>query len=137
MYPSRAKTRRFVCSLLCLGQNSVTFYILQMYKEYLLTTIRFPLVYDNNLKYNYFIFHPPGKQDQLTVNIHFQLSHLNRICTEEVDQLEFKRTNDLPSWYPVFHIPYLVTSKVHHSAHIASIKLIYIDKSQDPDFYSC
>ena len=52
-----------------------------------LTTIRFLLVYDNNL-YDFSIFHPPGKQE-LTVNIHFQLSHLNRIHTEEVDLLKF------------------------------------------------
>ena len=81
------------------------FYNLQMYKEYIFTTIGFPLVYDNDLKYNFFIFHPPGKQDHLTVDIHFQLSHLNGIHTEEVDLLEFKRTNNLPSWYPAFQIP--------------------------------
>ena len=106
-----------------------------MYKEYILTIIRFPLVYNNNPKCDFFILHPPGKQDHLTVDIHFQLGHLNGIHTKEVDLLEFKSTNDLPSWYPVFQIPYLVTAKVHCSAHIASIKLIYIDKSQDPDIF--
>ena len=112
------------------------FFYLQMYKEYILTTIRFPLVYDNDPKYNFFIFQPPGKQDHLTVNIHFQLSHLNGIHTEEVDLLKFKRTNDLPPWYLVFQIPYQVKAKVYHSAHTTLIKLIYINKSQDHEMLS-
>ena len=75
-----------------------------MYEEYILTTIRFPFVYDNDPKYNFFIFHPPGKQDHLTVDIHFQ--HLPQWNThQEVDLLKFKTTNVLPSWYPVFQIP--------------------------------
>ena len=72
----------------------------------------------------------------LTANIHFQLSHLNRLCTEEVDLLKFKRTDDLPSWYPVFQIPYQVKAKDHCSVHIALIKLIYVNKSQDPESFS-
>ena len=103
-------------------------------KEYIFTTIRFPLVYENDLQYDFIIFLPPGKQAHLTVDIHFQLSHINGICSAEVDLLEFKRTNDLPSWCPVFQIQYLVTAKAHCSADIASIKSIYVDKSQDPDF---
>ena len=66
-------------------------YNLQMYEEYIWTTTRFPLVYDNNPIYDFFIFYTPGKQDNLTVNIHFQLGHLTVIHTEEVDLLEFKR----------------------------------------------
>ena len=111
------------------------FYNLQMYEEYILTTIRFPLVYDNNLNYDFFVFHPPGKQDHLAANIHSQLSNLNRICTEEVDLLELKRTNDLPSWYPGVQIPYLVKVNVLCSTHIASIKLIYVNQSHNPDIF--
>ena len=36
-------------------------YNVQMYEEYILTTTRFPLVYDNDPKYDFFIFHSPGK----------------------------------------------------------------------------
>ena len=65
------------------------------------------LVYNINLMYDLSIFHPPGKQDHLTINLHFQLGHHNKIHTKEVDLnlLEFRRTNNLPSWYPVFQIP--------------------------------
>ena len=45
------------------------FYNIQMYNIYIyiLMTIQFPLVYDNDLKYDFFIFHLPGKQDHLAV----------------------------------------------------------------------
>ena len=100
-----------------------------------LTTTRFPLVYDNNPKYDFFIFHTRQKQDHLTIDIHFQLSYLTGIRTEEVDLLEFKRTNNLPSWYPVFQIPYLIKAKVYCSAHTASIQLIYVNNSPDPESF--
>ena len=90
---------------------------LRMYEECILTTTRFLLVYDNDPNYDFFIFHTPGKQDHLTIDIHFQLSHLNGIHTEEVDLLKFKRTNDLPPWFPVFQIPYQIKAKVYHSVH--------------------
>ena len=48
-------------------------YNLQMYEEFILTTSVFPLVYLNDLYCDYFLFHTPGKQDHLTVNIHFNL----------------------------------------------------------------
>ena len=90
----------------CIQHLPPTFHSLQMYEEYILTTTRFPLVYYNNPYYNFFLFHTPGKQDHLTISIHFQLDYLNRIHTEEVDLLKFKRNNDIPPWYHVFQIPY-------------------------------
>ena len=81
-------------------------YNLQMYNEYIKSTTRFPLVYLNEPYCNFFLFHTPGKQDHLTIDVHFQLNYLNRIHPEEVDLLEFKRNNILPPLYPVFQIPY-------------------------------
>ena len=74
---------------------------LQMYKEYILTTSRLPLVYLNNPYCDCSIFCTPGKKDHLTINVLFQLNYLNGIHTEEVDLLKFKRNNYLPSWYPI------------------------------------
>ena len=46
---------------------------------------------------DYFLFHMPGKKDHITVDIHYSLEHHNGIHTEEVDLLELKELNDLPS----------------------------------------
>ena len=106
-----------------------------MYEEYILTTTRFPLVYYIDPYCDFFLFHTPGKQDDLTVNVHFQLNFLNGIHTKEVDLLEFKRNNDLPPWYTVFQIPYQIKLMVSYSAHTALVQLIYIDTSPDPYFH--
>ena len=58
-------------------------YSLQMYEEYIMTTSIFPLVYLNDPYCDYSLFHAPGKQDHLTVNINFQLDCLNGIQTEK------------------------------------------------------
>ena len=55
---------------------------------------------------DYFLFHTPGKKGHITVDIHYSLEHHNGIHTEEVDLLDLKEFNDLPSWYPFFHLPY-------------------------------
>ena len=82
-----------------------------MYEEYILTTSIFPLVYLNDPYCDYSIFHTPRKKDHLTINIPFQLNYLNRIHTKYVNLLEFERNNDLPPWYPIFQIPYLIELK--------------------------
>ena len=53
-----------------------------------------------------------------------------------VDLLEFKRNNDLPSWYPIFQIPYCIELKVSYTETIALVQLIYIDTSTDPEFFA-
>ena len=45
------------------------------------------------------------KKNHITVNIHSSLEHHNGIHTEEVDLLELKKFNNLPSWYPLFQPP--------------------------------
>ena len=54
----------------------------------------------------------PGKKDHITIDIHYTLEHHNGIHTEEVDLLDLKEFNDLPSWYPFFHLPYQIDVKV-------------------------
>ena len=68
-------------------------------QEFILTTTRFPLVYYNEPYCDFILFHTPGKQDHLTIDVRFQLNFLNGIHTEEVDLLKFKRNRDLPTWY--------------------------------------
>ena len=110
-------------------------YNLWMYKGYILTASIFPLVYLNYLYCDYSIFHTPGKKDHLTINVCFQLNYLNRIHTKEVDLLEFKRNNDLPSWYPIFQMPYHIKLKVSYTETTAVVQLIYIDTSPDPEIF--
>ena len=111
-------------------------YNLQMYKEYILTTSLLPLVYHNNPCCDCFLFYTPGKQDHLIVNVHFQLNYLNRIHTEEVNLLKFKRNNDLPPWYPAFQISYWIELKISYTENTALVQLIYIDTSPDPGSFS-
>ena len=79
-----------------------------MYERYTLDIIRFPLLNTSDPKYDFTIFHPVGRQEQLQIDIYFNIGSVNRIHTEEVDLLEFKWLNDLHSWYPVFGIPYTI-----------------------------
>ena len=46
---------------------------------------------------DYSLFHMPGKKDHITLDIHYSLEHHNGIHTEEIDLLEVKESNDLPS----------------------------------------
>ena len=52
--------------------------------------IRFPLVNTSDPKYVFTIFHQPGRQEELQIDINFKISSVNGIDTEEVDRLEFK-----------------------------------------------
>ena len=54
---------------------------LQREQEYISTTSRFPFVYNTDHKNNSFIFHPPGKQDHLTVKILIFAPHLTPFHT--------------------------------------------------------
>ena len=107
-----------------------------MYKEYILTTSIFSLVYLNDPYCDYFVFLIPGKQDHLTIDIHFQLNYLNGVHTKEVNLLKSKRSNELPPLYPVFLIPYQIELKASYTEHTTLVQLIYIDASPDPGFFA-
>ena len=77
----------------------------------------------------------PGKKDHVTVDIYYLLEHHNGIHTEEVDLLYVKETNDLPSWYPLFHFPDQIDVKVTCTGVHIYVKIIYIDSSPDPDIF--
>ena len=78
----------------------------------------------------------PGKKDHITVDIHYSLVHHNGIHTEEVNLLKLKEANDLPSWYPLFKLPYQIEVKVTCTGFYIYADIIYIDSSPDPAIFA-
>ena len=106
-----------------------------MFERYTLSTSRFPSETFDETGCDYFLFHMPEKKDHITVNIHYSLEHHNGIHTEEVDLLELKEANNLPSWYPLFSLPYQIDVKVSCAGFHVYVDIIYIDLSPDPDIF--
>ena len=64
------------------------------------------------------------------------MEHHNRIHSNEVDLLVFKEDNDLPSWYPIFQLPYQINVQISCTGVHVYIEIIYIDSSPDPDIFA-
>ena len=107
-----------------------------MFERYTLSTTSFPSQTFDETGCDYFLFHTPGKKDHITVDIHYSLEHHNRIHTEEVNLLELKEANDLPSWYPLFQLPYQIDVRVTCTGFHIYVGIIYIDSSPDPDIFA-
>ena len=112
------------------------FYLPRMFERYTLSTTSFPSQTFDETGCDYFLFHMPGKEDHITVDIHYSLEHHNGIHTEEVNLLEVKESNDLPSWYPLFQLPYQIDVKVTWTGLYIYVDIIYIDSSPDPDIFA-
>ena len=106
-----------------------------MFERYTLSTTSFPSQTFDETGCDYFLFHTPGKKDHITVDIHYSLEHHNGIHTEEVNLLKVKESNDLPSWYPLFQLPYQIDVKVTCTGFHVYVEIIYIDSSPDPDIF--
>ena len=119
----------------CSSISHQLFYLPQMFKRYTLSTTSFPSQTFDETGCDYSLFHTPGKKDHITVDIHYFLEHHNRIHTEEIDLLKVKESNNLPSWYPLFHLPYQIDVKVTCTGVHVYIEIIYIDSSPDPDIF--
>ena len=104
-----------------------------MFERYPLSATSFPSQTFDKTGCDYFLFHTPGKKDHITVDIHYSLEHHNGIHTEEVNLLKLKESNDLPSWYPLFQLPYQIDAKVTCTGFHVYVDIIYIDSSPDPD----
>ena len=78
----------------------------------------------------------PGKKDHITIDIHYSLEHHAGIHTKEKDLLDLKQFNDLPSWYPFFHLSYQMDVKVTCTGYYVYMEIIYIDSSPDPEIFS-
>ena len=107
-----------------------------MLERYTLSTTRFPSQSFDETGCDYFLFPTPGKKDHITINIHYSLEHHNRIHTKEVDLLDLKELNDLPSWYPFFHLPYQINVKLLVQVFYIYVEIIYIDSSPNPEIFS-
>ena len=101
-----------------------------------MSTTSFPLQTFDKTGCDYSLFPTPGKKDHITVNIHYSLEHHNGIHTEEVNLLKLKESNDLPSWYPLFQLPYQIDVKVTCTGVHVYVEIIYIDSSPDPDIFA-
>ena len=106
-----------------------------MFERYTLSTTRFPSQSFDETGRDSFLFPTPGKKDHITIDIHYSLEHHNGIHTEEVDLLGLKELNDLPSWYPFFHLPYQIDVKVTCTGFYVYVEIIYIDSSPDPEIF--
>ena len=102
-----------------------------------LCTIRFPLTITSNAMVDINHYHLFKDEEQLQINVSCQISSVNRIHTEEIDLLDSKQLNDLPTWYPVFETPYTIQDRVSLTPDTVTLQLTYIDKSKDLDILSC
>ena len=101
-----------------------------------MSTTRFPSQTFDETGCDYFLFPTPGKKDHITIDIHYLLEHHNGMHTEEVDLLNLKEFNDLPSWYPFFHLSYQTDVKVTCTGVYVYMEIIYIDLSPNPEIFS-
>ena len=107
-----------------------------MFERYTLSTTSFPSQTFDETSCDYFLFHTPGKKDHVTmIDIYYSLEHHNGIHTEEVDLLDVKESNDLPSWYPLFQLPYQIDVKVTCTGVHVYVEIIYINLSPDPNIF--
>ena len=104
-----------------------------MYERYTLSRTYFPSESFDETGCDYLVFPTPGKKEHVTVDIYYSLEDRKGIHTEEINLLAFKEWHDLPSWYPVFQLPYQIDAKVTCTGFYVYIEIIYIDLSKDPD----
>ena len=103
-----------------------------MFERY---TLYFPSQSFDETGCDYLVFPTPGKKDHVTIDIYYSLEDQKGIHTEEINLLNFKEWHDLPSWYPIFQLPYQIDAKVTCTGFYVYIKIIYIDSSPDPDIF--
>ena len=107
-----------------------------MFEWYTLSCTYFPSESFDETGCDYLVFPTPGKKEHVTVNIYYSLEDRKGIHTEEINLLNFKEWHDLPSWYPVFQLPYQIDAKVTCTGFYVYIEIIYIDSSPDPDIFA-
>ena len=107
-----------------------------MFERYTLSSTSFPSQTCDETGCDHFLFHMPGKKDHVMVDIYYLLEHHNRIHTEDVNLLDVKESNNLPSWYPLFQLPYQIDVKVTCTGVHVYIEIIYIDSSPDSDIFA-
>ena len=131
-----SKTDNHETDFCCSSISHQLFYLTRMFERYTLSTTSFPSQTFDETGCDYSLFHMPGKKDHITVYIHYSLEHHNGMHTEEIDLLEVKESNDLPSWYALFQLPYQIDVKVTCTGVHVYVEIIYIDSSPDPDIFA-
>ena len=106
-----------------------------MFERYTLSSTRFPSQSFDETGCDYFLFPTPGKKDYITIDIHYSLEHHAGIHTKEVDLLDLKEFNELPSWYPFLHYHYQIDVKVTCTGFYVYLEIIYIDSTPDPEIF--
>ena len=101
-----------------------------------MSTTSFPSQTFEETGCDYSLFHTPGKKDHIAVDSHYLLERHIGIHTEEIDLLKVKESNDLPSWYPLFQLPYQIDIKVTCTGVHVYVEIIYIDSAPDPDIFA-
>ena len=135
-FSPRRKTDNYETDFRCSSKSHQPFYLPRMFERYILSTAVFPLRSFDETGCYYSLFPTPGKKDHITIDIHYSLEHHIGIHTDEVDLLDFKEDNDLPSWYPIFQLPYQIDVKVTCTGVHVYVEIIYIDSSPDPDIFA-
>ena len=107
-----------------------------MFERLTLSHMYFPSQSFDQTGCDYFLFLTPGKKDHVAVDIYYSLEDRKEIHTEEVYLLNFKEWHDLPSWYPIFQLPYQIDVKVTCTGFYIYIEIIYIDLSPEPDHFA-
>ena len=83
-----------------------------MYERYTLSCTYFPSESFDETGCDYLVSPTPGKKEHVTVDIYYLLEDRKGIHTEEINLLAFKEWHDLPSWYPVFQLPFKSAQKL-------------------------
>ena len=132
----RRKTDNHETDFHCSSIFHQPFYLPRMFERYTLSTTRFPSQSVDETGCDYFLFPMPGKKDHTTIDIHYSLEDHTGIHTKEIDLLNLKESNDLPSWYPIFQLPYQIDVKVTCTGSYVYVEIIYINSSPDPEIFS-
>ena len=96
-----------------------------MFERYTLSTTYFPSQSFDETGCDYLVFPTPGKKEHVTIDIYYSLEDRKGIHTKEINLLDFKEWHDLPSWYPIFQLPYQIDAKVTCTGFYVYIEIIY------------
>ena len=107
-----------------------------MFERYTLSCTYFPSQSFDETGCDYLIFPTPGMKDHVTVDIYYSLEDRKGIHTKEINLLNFKEWHNLPSWSPIFQLPYQIDAKVTCTGFYVYIEIIYINSSPDPDIFA-
>ena len=105
-----------------------------MYERYTLSCTYFPSESFDETGCDYLVFPTPGKKEHVTVDIYYSLEDRKGIHTEEINLLAFKEWHDLPSWYPVFQLPYQIDTKLLVPASTCTSKSSTLIRRKIPTF---